>query len=124
MDAAPPPPPVIIVQRAADHQPLILLGFTAVGPEANLSKLGARAEAEGLAARRATNDRNEPELMVLFRPGSPRTAALALYRETLAGKLGPLRVEVVILPAPPGATRASLQDASIEPPSYITPPDR
>ena len=42
-EAVPVPPPVIFVQEVRSNEPAMLLGFMAVGPEADMARLETRA---------------------------------------------------------------------------------
>jgi hypothetical protein len=114
---------MIVVERAQDHAPLIMLGFLAVGGEASLKALQSAAISVDLENGRTSNNRNEIEVMVLFRPGSSRSSSLDLYHDAQAGKFGALRLEVILVPLPATGQGVDLdRDASAEPPSYISDP--
>lgn len=123
LDAVATPPPLIIVEEAASHQPAIFLGFMAVGSETDMIKLEERASQLKFPARRATNDRNEPEVMIMFPPGTDHRAGLQIYRDALGGRFGPLKLEVVIISKEKAKDGIDLEkDASAESPSFITIP--
>jgi hypothetical protein len=103
-EAVPVAPPVIVIQEVRSNEPAMLLGFMAVGSEADMARLEARGTSLKFPAGRATNDRNEPEVMIMFPPGTDHSAGLQLYREALAGKFGKLKLEVVII------TKSKAQD--------------
>lgn len=97
LEAVPVAPPVIFVQEVNSNEPAMLLGFMAVGSEADMARLEARATNLKFPAGRATNDKHEPEVMIMFPPGTNHSAGLQLYRDALAGKFGKLKLEVVII---------------------------
>jgi hypothetical protein len=117
-----PSPSLIGVERAQDHAPLIMLGFMAVGDEPSLKALESAADLGGLKHGRTKNNRNETQLTVLFPPGSSRASSLNLYRAARAGKFGPLRLEVTIVPVSAAVDGIDLEKVSIEPPGYIAEP--
>jgi hypothetical protein len=124
-EAVPAPPPVIFVQEVRSNEPAMLLGFMAVGPEADMARLETRATNLKFPAGRATNDKNEPEVMVMFPPGTDHSAGLQLYREVLAGKFGKLKLEVVIITKEKAQDGIDMdKDPSAVDPSSIRIPNR
>jgi hypothetical protein len=100
-----------------------MLGFMAAGDELSLRALETAAALAQLNHGRAENDRHEPEVMVVFQPGSSRASSLNLYREAKAGKFGVLRLEVTVVPASAVADGIDLaRDVSVESPGYISEP--
>lgn len=98
MQATPPPaPPVVQVLRATNDEALILMGLTAKGPDADLSRLAAAATAANLRSARVP-DTSPAELMIGFAPGTPRATAIDFFRRASGGEFGGLRIEVVAVP--------------------------
>ena len=96
-DAIPAQSPVIIVEDVSSNQPALFLGFLAAGSEADMARLEKRASELKLPVSRATNDKRDPEIMVMLPPGTDHRAGLQLYRDSLSGKFGNLRLEVMII---------------------------
>ena len=125
IDAVAPPTPLIIVEEARSHQPAILLGFMAVGAEGDMVRLETRAGQLQLPASRAKNDKDQAEVMIMFPPGSDQKAGLQLYRDTLDGKLGALKLEVIVITKERAADGIDIdKDATAEDPSFIEVPSR
>ena len=97
LEALPVAPSVIFVQEVKSNEPAMLLGFMAVGSEADMARLKTKATNLKFPVGRATNDKNEPEVMIMFPPGTDHPTGLQLYRDALSGKFDKLKLEVVII---------------------------
>jgi hypothetical protein len=120
VDAVPSPPPLIFVHETRSDQPAIFLGFMAVGASADKAKLEKRATELKFPVGNTTNDKDEPELMVMFPPGTDHSAGLQLYRDAVAGKFGALKLEAMIITKDKASDGIDVdQDATAVPPAEI-----
>ena len=123
LDAVAVPSPLIIVEEARDHTPAFFLGFMAVGSGQDMAALEKRAAELRLPARRSENHKNEPEVMIMFPPGTDHAAGARLYRDALGGAFGKLKLEVMVITQKKASDGIDLdKDVTVEDPSFIRAP--
>ena len=124
MDVTPPLPPIVMVENATTHESTFFFGFMAVGGEGAMKSLETAATKNGFPTGRATNDKNQPEVMVWFPVGSDKRRAFSLYHDASSGRFGPLVLEVTIAPLSAAADgKIDMEkEVSVEPPSTIVVP--
>ena len=124
-DALPPePPPYIVARSTRDQTPQIVMGFFAFGAEADVLRLDAAARALDLPASRVDTLGEVIEWGVLFPVGGDRAAALSILRDARAGRFGPLRIDVVIVPVADAADGIDFEtEAQAVPPDRISEPE-
>jgi hypothetical protein len=126
IDATPPPVPVPIVENATTHEPTFFFGFMGVGDEKAMNALEAAAAMHRFPSGRTTNDKDQLEVVVLFPVGSDQRKAVALYQDAVAGRFGPLALEVTIAPMSAAADgRIDMEkEVTVEPSQTIAVPKR
>jgi len=97
LDAVPPSACSIVVEAASSKAATCFLGLIVHGKGAAIDSFIASASARQINVSRVAGEKNEA--MAVFQAGTAAEAALWLFREATSGRLGKLKVEIIVSPA-------------------------